>query len=953
MSKKLDISDATHFDPDFSAKEEDARAPSSFPHAGEAGRPFSNAGEQDWPFTHAGRDETDVPFEGRPFPHTGRVDTDVSGGVHNSSLASLQNEPLTRLRQKLALAVLMHQEMTENVVEQFEGELWSLTPIQHKKLVDEQQAIEEAGFQSFQNMDFVSPYAQTFWAIKLAAALEQHKEKVTETPLWDAIVKNPVLLKDMRATLYRIANALHNTSVKVKFTIDHEPSFAFDSENNVIQFDVLWSLMDGLDNAAGALMHEIGHSQLTFDVDDLTEKMNASLQAIEQKAKAENRNLTEQEYRQMAAIDTKRGAIFQLFQESENNVVNRYALNQTKTSLIDMGYALNATEALFINAVAQSLTFMPESGRKFYTLYYMMRYSFYKNNHFFENMPDWQERYHLDANLIQGYDAEGKKLMSSAQSVQTLFELCTKLETMQPSALEKMLARSSDHLVRQKQKERNQVLEQIVDRFVMPFMDDMISERQKEISEQKEKNQAQKQSEEQCKKQCQKADKDGNQGRESNQQGQGKSTEQEQESGSSLQNQDKASATQNQDKASAAQSEQDKTGSNPSEPAQEQESKGASPQETVQVDDLGAMPKIDPTKQPMADEQKRKQKAYSDTSQEPMTIEQMLHQLQQSFDQETGQLISPTLDNPFEKKRAPKITVGTLNTYQRLVQDHQASIRRLEIFFSKFKERQFAHKNALANTHTLMPEDSISERLNPEALNNLMRRRVLGQNIYAQDRKVFLSEQEKLKQSVPIDILIGIDTSGSMSLDNRLPKALSAACILYEAARRNKMNVFINILSFDDCIELANPTTPYDDIAKRLVGVKADGGSDFINAAIEKMLKQVKSQNLAKNKLVGDSHIFIISDGEFFEQNKKIEQMLSIVPNVTLDFCMIGTNSSPLDALIAKGEKRVGKVNVTRVEDLCLNLQNLVKGRLNKTHLKPQSFRHKISRINRFEREYE
>ena len=317
-----------------------------------------------------------------------------------------------------------------------------------------------------------------------------------------------------------------------------------------------------------------------------------------------------------------------------------------------------------------------------------------------------------------------------------------------------------------------------------------------------------------------------------------------------------------------------------------------------------------------------------------------------------GRGVGMSLSDPYNRDVSTHIGKKSLDEYQRIVSHNAMQIRQLEVYLQRFKEKQFKMSNTVSNNHEVLPEDSISERLNSSYLKDLIVRKKAGLDISRTDRKVFRSNDERKKTPVPIDIVIGIDASGSMR-GSPMNNAITSACILYEAAKRNKMNVFINLLYDDFCTEVANPETPHSEIASQIASIVPSGGSNFMQDGLLKMLEQIGTQKKLKQEdLVGDSHIFIITDGGFYGENKMVSDFVKKLPSITLDFCIIGDDPSPIEDLIRSGEKRVGKVNVENSSEVAEKMVSLLRARLNQKTLDAQTYQKKKRQIDRFKKGY-
>ncbi len=273
-----------------------------------------------------------------------------------------------------------------------------------------------------------------------------------------------------------------------------------------------------------------------------------------------------------------------------------------------------------------------------------------------------------------------------------------------------------------------------------------------------------------------------------------------------------------------------------------------------------------------------------------------------------------------------ELSQGTLENYQELVRLLTGPINQVAQQLRRIQEHQLQTKRTVGKSLTVLPEDGEIDRLNPGAHRDLIIKQKTGQTLEESDFKRFRTDRDK-QIPTEIDIAILIDGSGSMSSKRQtmtnMELAMRTAIILYEAARQVKgVNVYIGMFGPKDPPILAVPGTDIATTGKNLDAARKGMGSGTdLAPGIVKMVQTLADAREPTDKLVGYTHLMIITDGDIFdeaESRQKLETLYDHTDKITVDVAIIDPRTNTgMDNLAnnTKANRKAQKVGLVHEID--------------------------------------
>ena len=419
-------------------------------------------------------------------------------------LQSILALPLTGIQTVLAEKLLAYN-FSDADRDQLLAELEkSISPAEKKTCLKEQQKIEDtlASGKLAAQPNFSTPELQLLWAIHLTHLATHSKTPIQETPLWTELLQSDDAERELRRHAFYIARDAINPDTRLKWG-DPGSMFYSDPVNNQINIDFLMSLVGGMDATRSIIFHEIGHSKLSRG---FSPKMVEIQKKLDDFSKRQDQP-TPDEYAEINVLNAEWQLRNAIWQEGENNVVNRYGINTGERidqmmppeDKLHLDRALNIVETTIAGAAKQKIPAKDEPQARFDNLSRAIRLALYKNNEYFPDDAKGWESVGVNPDWVQALPKSKKgKLLPAADSFKELLELCggnDGLEHLQPSTVDRMKGTAwLEAVTVDKSEKRNAIMEDIWDRFAEPLVRPLLEQvRQNAKQEMQQKKQQQKQ----------------------------------------------------------------------------------------------------------------------------------------------------------------------------------------------------------------------------------------------------------------------------------------------------------------------------------------------------------------------------------------------------------------------------------------------------------------------------
>jgi len=349
--------------------------------------------------------------------------------------------------------------------------------------------------------DLSYPSTQLLWGVTLAAIActedisagwpkKNRSADITKTPLWKQITTNTYMHGELRNHALFIEDSIRNPATRIRWAAPSAGypaiGYDYDQNENVVNIDLVWSLMGGVEHSRAAVMREIGRSKLTV-------KFTPEMQAIRKKMvvldnKKQNGSLTPKEYKHMALLSQEWQMRHRLFNEAENNMAGRYAANQSYTRIQDYAWSANNVETILygtgqrlLNQPAETEASSP--AEKFDNLCRAIRLSFFCNNGLFRDTEEDWKKMGVDRPAIESLSKDDGQ---PGPPFNELRNHCQKLETLQPRPRDRLYGMNRYHVKIEEDANQRNIITDEISRCVLPLMRDMLAEKEKPQGKQRE-----------------------------------------------------------------------------------------------------------------------------------------------------------------------------------------------------------------------------------------------------------------------------------------------------------------------------------------------------------------------------------------------------------------------------------------------------------------------------------
>ena len=804
-----------------------------------------------------------------------------------------------------------------------------------------------------------SPETSLLWAINLAHLAQNDADHFYGSKLWKqfASLDGAAQTEKERLAFYVATTGL-NKDARVKWG-ELGSSFYYNPTDNQINLDLILGMGVGFDIARAVAFHEIGHSQLTKGFGEKIAALDEQIEALRTKGK--ETSLTQDEYKQLRHISNERHYRYLVADEAENNVVDRWTVNQGRRIRKDHVLARNSSEAILVDGlIGDQETPADTPAARFQNTKNAVRYSFFRNNGYFPDTEDgWRE---LGVNPDWITTKDGK---SGMEALEALKELCggkDGVENLQPNSSDMMMgAVKLAQATLGYSHRRNQRIEEIYDNFFAHVVEPMLDQQDQKLDEQMKQ----------------------------------------QEGG---QNQPQSGGEEGKGKEGDGQGTPEQGGEGAGGEPKEGEGKGSGGigdgapagggEEPIKVDGVGEMPGVDsPDAMPRQEGKPGKGETGKPTEGAATDPGQTIEELEKARTEREGREgngddgSSPS--SPFSKPGSnqgfkPARGIGTSNVdskpkvgdwsdYQGMVVEFAGEIRARQALIDQLRARQLEFEARIAPEHTLLPEDGDTRRLDRGKHTQLVKRILRGEPVEEADARRFEGDK-----SAPIpsnmDVVLLVDGSGSMHASedakgNSWPFApikagMHAGCIINEACKSDvtqdrHANFYLGLWGNKEPLMLVKPGDDKREIGKRIAGVtQSHGWGTSLAPSIRHMtaeLAEGQKQHSGANSKTGYSHIIVLSDGGISDSNASVEsvrKLLENCPMTSVDFVVIENGKTEMDDVAAKLKDRFpGRVGVYHHDSTATvndGLETLLLERIQNTPITPAVTReHKRATLER------
>lgn len=288
------------------------------------------------------------------------------------------------------------------------------------------------------------------------------------------------------------------------------------------------------------------------------------------------------------------------------------------------------------------------------------------------------------------------------------------------------------------------------------------------------------------------------------------------------------------------------------------------------------------------------------------------------------------------------LTVGDWANYVERVKEYQGIIAMVAVMLKKIQEHQRETTQVKSRSLTMLPKDDDLSRFNPQAHQDLVRKQRGGQQLEQDDLHRFNDDEDS---SIPTeaDVAILIDGSGSMmhgyaGQSTKLETAIQFACILFEAAKRVDMNVYIMMWGPEHPVMVARPGDDPVTIGKAIETVRKGLASGTQLAPSIRTIAHEMAENRHRRPgtMTGFSHVMVISDGDIDDPARAAEDVGTLYRacrQVTVDIAVLARHDTAMDRMTrdvqgARPEQQIGTVHEVDADAIPMSLIGMLLTRL-------------------------
>lgn len=812
--------------------------------------------------------------------------------------------------------------------------------------------------------DLSTRAGQLAWAAGLAYAFQNSPPgTICSHAIWRTLAHNPQLAGSLGAA----ARYVDLSSTNRNATMDWGTPgswFWFSPDKNHINIDLFHTLLTGfgkdiapgvkgLAHAAGVMMHEVGHSQLTTRFTDRMIELQKREKELLDAGKA--RKLTRDEFKELARTRTEFQLRMNVLTAAEDNCVNRYAANQSREFPHDFGESLNLANVILqgsglylkskenktegqtsLQEIIKKLTAgakqkeIEKAGEAIGNLNKVLALAFYTTNGLFDTADtDTWKRLGIDPDEIRAENAPGNlqgpataadKFFGQESDFDRLMRLVIGpdgIANLQPSGRDRWLLQSVfARSVQSYADRRCAIMDEIWDKYAARYAKVLI-----DAADENAENAMN-----------QKANGKQN-GKQQNGQGQGSGQSQGGAgSGSQQENSDDPSPSQGQGSGGGSQSQ----------PGGEQEGGGSGSPSSVDVEGVGKMD-IDGGGEPLPstpEEARKQQRKASEDETKPenaKTVRDLAREAKQkeraadpanNNDKGGG---SPSQGNgkPGDLSMNPStiggrekgidlasLSKGSWSEFRKRINELELVINRVaqDLLYIRNHQKQIVRSISPDEREKLPRGGDIRERLDMRSHMNFAVKRATGQKIEEPDLQRWRKDRVAT-ESTSVELWILGDGSSSMKTalpggGRRIDSAVQSMAVLYEASRRGDFDTFVGMWGDDHIRLLAAPGDTDQKIGDNFERVRngIDSGTQLspsFSQAIARSAKQETNAEGRTKRFAGMTHFLIISDGELNggdiePMQKMLLKLFRYGPAVSVDIAVLGgSGAAQMDQVVA------------------------------------------------------
>lgn len=799
-----------------------------------------------------------------------------------------------------------------------------------------------------------SPAAQLVWAATLAyITLHPHVQEhwpdehrandkwdVASTTIWQDIEETPDLQRELWGHASHIAENIGRKNTRVRWGLPGT-SVQFDRQTETIDIDLIEALTTGVEHARAPVYREIGLSKLKIRWSERANELYERGEALKAKRDAAKKGQgpkpTEAEFVEYSEMVAEFGALIKVEYAAESNNANQYAVERSRTHANDV--SVNVVQTML-----DHLSYGPEAvgepqgekadiaKQKLANVTRAMRMAFYCDNGLFDNTPAGWKSVGVHPEWIEEDPTyRGATGQTSAEALARIQQLCHQIAQAQPkrSAFHDHVEQIEAHMDR-----KNVWVMELWERYAKQYAEKLIEQAKEQAQQQMDQQNQQQDNGDEGEEQDQQQDGQPQDGQP--QSGQGQSGSQ---GGQQQQENDDSWPIEGQDDEKQNPGDMDET------PPELGEEKG---QDSEQGQDQNGQGQDGEGQDSGDQDGQSKNQQGQDGDQRGKTVEELLEEMReqeqgqeqdgQQQDQQQGQdgdgqdgegqqpgqpgqegqdgqgmqpgqpggqpgsqpgMMTMPSDQGGESNSLDDLPVGDWSNYKEMKERYSGVIRQAERYLSKLK-KPYREDSISQSDHTLVPIGGQIDRFNPKQVQRRREKILTRQQVGISDFEDFRND-ESVENYVQDDVVIVVDFSSSMQGGNPSAgsMALQAACIMREAGKR--LGVDVKIFAFGDTTGprvLVTPEMSDRQVGENLAKIqeKNNWGTKlkpaFAGTAEYPGINAVLADRHNKNgnKMVGGTHLLIISDGDLNDKEEalaSVENTLDAVPVMTTDWMIV------------------------------------------------------------------
>ncbi len=326
--------------------------------------------------------------------------------------------------------------------------------------------------------------------------------ELSGTGLWKQITGTRTAYQELLLHAQHVREALRDKNTKYAWG---EPGsgFAFRRQKNVIDIDLMQTMIVGFEHARADVYREIGRALLTVSYPRRMQKVYNLMQPLLQKSRKaaakKGPELKPDEYKKLRLLSAEWQLRSMMFDAAEENVANRFVSNIGLQELQDYSVSINNTA---VTQRATGLTRLPpdknasEELRRYMNLCNAVQLSFFQNNGLFEDTAAGWKRVGVDPDMVRKTATLAQRPAGAKEDTdgvdhadfKHLRELCggpDGLENLQPKAHERLYGWSNMlGRVKSMDQRRKEVIDTIWDLYAEDLIKNILEQVNDQVDQQ-------------------------------------------------------------------------------------------------------------------------------------------------------------------------------------------------------------------------------------------------------------------------------------------------------------------------------------------------------------------------------------------------------------------------------------------------------------------------------------